>query len=256
MLDSANFNTGVVAIAKSVSILAVPGALGSIVGNGADALAIETPGTDVKIRNVVIRALGSGVGYGLRVGSVANLFLEGVTVERFGVGIRVSGAANVAMRGSLIKSNFVGIELAQSDGADQVLSIDDSTLNENLQSIDARANGTTGSIRVAVENSAFVGPGNFGNGMAAFAGVVASAAPIRASFVRTKFVSRGGSGGVAATSAGVSTIVAFSDCHFAGFPVNAAVQLNSAAGVGVLKSRGNNTLTEGTLNGATALAAQ
>src|SRR5258708_6370837 len=43
MLDSANFNTGPVAITKSVTILAVPGALGSIVALGGNAINIGTP---------------------------------------------------------------------------------------------------------------------------------------------------------------------------------------------------------------------
>jgi len=54
MLDSANFNLGTVDIAKSVSILAVPGAVGSIVAvAGNPAITIQTSGVDVTLRNVV-----------------------------------------------------------------------------------------------------------------------------------------------------------------------------------------------------------
>ena len=38
MLDSANYNTGPVNVTKSVTILAVPGALGSVVATGGDAI--------------------------------------------------------------------------------------------------------------------------------------------------------------------------------------------------------------------------
>ena len=44
IMDSANFNTMPVLIDKSVSILAIPGALGSVVGSGGDAILINTPG--------------------------------------------------------------------------------------------------------------------------------------------------------------------------------------------------------------------
>jgi hypothetical protein len=53
MLDSANYNSGAVAITKNVAILAIPGAVGSLVAvNGAPALTIT--GVNVKLRNVVI----------------------------------------------------------------------------------------------------------------------------------------------------------------------------------------------------------
>src|SRR5262249_22186426 len=47
MLDSANFNTGVVNITKSVSILAIPGALGSLVATNVPAVSIVTAGITV-----------------------------------------------------------------------------------------------------------------------------------------------------------------------------------------------------------------
>ena len=48
MLDSANYNTSTVNINKSVTILAVPGALGSVVANGSDAIVINTAGVGVQ----------------------------------------------------------------------------------------------------------------------------------------------------------------------------------------------------------------
>src|SRR4051812_32420834 len=45
MLDSANYNSGTVNITKSVSIMAVPGAVGSIVAvAGGAAITVQTPG--------------------------------------------------------------------------------------------------------------------------------------------------------------------------------------------------------------------
>jgi hypothetical protein len=55
MLDSANFNSGTVNIGKSVSILALPGAVGSVVAvGGADAIDISGTGVKVSLRNLVI----------------------------------------------------------------------------------------------------------------------------------------------------------------------------------------------------------
>src|SRR6187402_2750686 len=55
MLDSANYNTGTVTIGKSVSILAVPGVVGSIVAlNGGAAISITAAGLKIALRNVAI----------------------------------------------------------------------------------------------------------------------------------------------------------------------------------------------------------
>jgi hypothetical protein len=62
MLDSANYNTSTVAIAKSVSILAIPGAVGSLVAIGGPAVSITTAGLKVSVRNVVFTQLVGGGG--------------------------------------------------------------------------------------------------------------------------------------------------------------------------------------------------
>lgn len=55
MLDSANYNAGTVEITKSVSILAVPGQIGSVAAvAGAPAIDISTAGVKVALRNIVI----------------------------------------------------------------------------------------------------------------------------------------------------------------------------------------------------------
>jgi hypothetical protein len=62
MLDSANFNTGTVSVTKSVTILAVPGAVGSVVANSADAMSIATAGVKVVLRNAEKAARTSSTG--------------------------------------------------------------------------------------------------------------------------------------------------------------------------------------------------
>ncbi len=60
MLDSANYNTATVNITKSVSILAVPGVVGSVVATGGPAINISTAGVNVALRNLVITPLPGG----------------------------------------------------------------------------------------------------------------------------------------------------------------------------------------------------
>ena len=58
LLDSANYNTGTVSITQSVSIVAMPGALGSfVVLGGGPALSITTPGIKVALRGVSLGPL-------------------------------------------------------------------------------------------------------------------------------------------------------------------------------------------------------
>jgi hypothetical protein len=58
MLDSANYNTGTVTIGKSASILAVPGAVGSLVAlNNGPAISITAAGLTIALRNLVIGPL-------------------------------------------------------------------------------------------------------------------------------------------------------------------------------------------------------
>jgi hypothetical protein len=62
MLDSANYNnsTTPVVITKSVSILAVPGAVGSVLAIGGPAISITAGSLNVELRNLVIVPLTEG----------------------------------------------------------------------------------------------------------------------------------------------------------------------------------------------------
>ncbi|HJU22942.1 MAG TPA: hypothetical protein VJ891_10585 [Casimicrobiaceae bacterium] len=77
LLDSANYNTDQVLIAAPVSILAIPGAVGSFVAaGGGDALNINVPpGTTggVNLDNLVIRPFGSSFNGGITLQSDTNL---------------------------------------------------------------------------------------------------------------------------------------------------------------------------------------
>jgi hypothetical protein len=61
MLDSANYNTSPVNVTQSVSILAVPGVVGSVVATSLDyAIGVNGQGIDVSLRNLVVVRLDNG----------------------------------------------------------------------------------------------------------------------------------------------------------------------------------------------------
>jgi len=81
MLDSANYNTASVSIAKSVSILSVPGSVGSILAIGGPAINVTTGSLKISLRNVVIGNLaGAGGTDGISV-SGSRLTLEDSVVQ-------------------------------------------------------------------------------------------------------------------------------------------------------------------------------
>jgi hypothetical protein len=108
MLDSANFNTSPVDVNKSVTILAVPGALGSIVASGGDALVINAVGVKVALRNLVLLDFSAGAN-GIH-------FMQGaeVTVEECEIyGMPANGVLAQAPGGKLTMKNTVVRDNAQ-----------------------------------------------------------------------------------------------------------------------------------------------
>ena len=84
LLDSANYNTSQVAITKSVTILAIPGEIGSVVATlSGHGLLISAPSVTVTLRNLVIVGLGAS-GDGIRFLQGTALLVEGCTVAKVG----------------------------------------------------------------------------------------------------------------------------------------------------------------------------
>ena len=107
MLDSANYNSGPVNIAKSVTILAVPGALGSVVATGGNAINIATGGVKVALRNLVIVPLPGGGGVsGVNMTAGAGLTVENCLIANLPQnGIVVYAAATVRVTDSTLRGN-------------------------------------------------------------------------------------------------------------------------------------------------------
>lgn len=118
MLDSANYNTSTVTIDKSVTILAIPGAVGSVVGNGGTAINIGGAGITVALRNLVVRNL-SGGDIGILIGDAAQVTINNCEIFGFtttsDLGIWVvppTGPTRVNIVGSIVRNNYHGIIVA------------------------------------------------------------------------------------------------------------------------------------------------
>ena len=107
ILDSANYNQGTVDINKSVTILAIPGQVGSIMAIGnAPAISITAP-VDVTLRNVVIsrNAISPGT-HGISVNGANSVTIEdSILADLAGKPIYVTGSAHVRLKDSVIRNS-------------------------------------------------------------------------------------------------------------------------------------------------------
>ena len=164
MLDSANYNTAQVEVTKSVSILAIPGALGSVVAlGGANALNINTAGVKVSLRNLVIVQLGSGnfgvvmtngaeltilqcefanhqgMGGALYAGVAGGkLSIKDSTFRNSETGINVGTGMRVVLDGVRVENNNNGLILLNSR-----LAASNSVFSGNGTGVQVFANGST-----------------------------------------------------------------------------------------------------------------
>ena len=112
ILDSANYNTATVSVAKSVTILAIPGAVGSVLAlNGGPAILLATPGTKVALRNLVVTKLLSNPGtHGVEMTNGDELTVENCNFFNLvNDGIQASGNGRARVSGSVFSGNNVGI---------------------------------------------------------------------------------------------------------------------------------------------------
>jgi hypothetical protein len=117
MLDSANYNTATVNITKSVSILAVPGAVGSVLATSGDAINIAMPGGKVALRNLVIVPLPGVIGpggpnNGVSMTGAATLIIEHCLIANLpSYGVYVSGTGTLKIANSILRNNGTAVWL-------------------------------------------------------------------------------------------------------------------------------------------------
>ncbi len=109
MLDSANYNIAPVNVNKSVTILAVPGALGSVLALSGNAINITTAGVKVALRNlVIVPYVGGGGTNGIIMSAGASLTVQNCVIANLpgtGIGIYANGAS-VLVTDTTIRNNL------------------------------------------------------------------------------------------------------------------------------------------------------
>jgi hypothetical protein len=180
MLDSANYNSATVNIAKSVTIMGVPGIVGSVVATGGSAIYIGTAGVSVALRNLVIVPLPGGGGtHGIEMINgaaltvenclIANLPNDGIVVGPGAIKVRVtdttirdnaaSGVTFLAgVRGAVtrttISGSFAGlIASGNIAGVTTTADIIESTVASNGYGISAGAFNATATVKVSLRSS-------------------------------------------------------------------------------------------------------
>jgi hypothetical protein len=153
MLDSANYNTSTVSITKSVTILAIPGAIGSVVATGGgSAVDINTPGVKVTLRNLVIVHLTSS-NHGVSFTQGAQLGISGCEISGIqGAAVYASASGGkVSVRNSVLRGSG-GTSVGVRTLGDVNATLDAVQVKSFLQGIYADAGG-----RVTVSDSVLAG---------------------------------------------------------------------------------------------------
>ena len=197
MLGSANYNTGPVNIAKSVTILAVPGALGSVVALGGNAFNIATAGVEVSLRNlVIVPFVGGGGIHGINMTAGTSLTVENCLIANLpGAGIIANGIMNVLMTDSTVRGNGTsGLVIengaraivtrttlsrnanngiyVRSNTASTITTADiaDSTMSSSSYGVYAQSSNASAVVKVSVRDSRAIGHSNTGITAASNAG--------------------------------------------------------------------------------------
>jgi hypothetical protein len=231
MLDSANYNTATVTIAKSVTILAVPGSVGSVLAIGGPAILIATPNVSVTLRNLVITTLPGGAGtYGIHIANGTGLMVDNCQIAGLpSTGIWIDAGVQVRIVDSVIRDNVGGVEI--SGGATAIIS-GSKILGNVAGTAGVWANGTLGTTTVAISDSVI-----FGNNT----GIVATAnvtATTRVSVTRST-ISNNLHGVISSNAASPGTVkTILSNSMVTANVNNGIMQMGSA----VFESLGNNTV--------------
>lgn len=245
MLDSANYNATQVEVTKSVTILAIPGALGSVVASGGNAINIATPGIKVALRNLVIVPLpGAGGTNGVNMADGAALTIENCLIANLpGSGVLVS-AGGVRLTDSTIRDNGVhGISIRNGARATITRAAVSANGDSGIHVYGALA-GTVTTADVA-ESSLDV---NTANGLVALSANATAA--VKVSVRNSRSVQSAGSGAVSQSDAGGAVTLSISNSTIANNGVGILAQSSGSkvwasgntvsdnTGVGLMNSLG------------------
>jgi Right handed beta helix region len=245
MLDSANYNTTTVTIAQPVTILAVPGALGSVVATGGgDGIAINGANAIVTLRNLVFVNLFTSAN-GIEFVNGIQLTVEDCEISNMGNdGIHVSAGGNsiVTVKNTVLRDN--------SNHGFAAIGSSNSTLNEvhlveNLVGV-YFADGAQG----VVNNSTLAGNGSTGAvaeshfGMSELTSLIVRNSTISGSLVGMEVISAPGGNAVITSDANLHAnlgIEAFFFGGTGGAEVIFTGQNNTLVNIGVTAQGGSLT---------------
>jgi hypothetical protein len=255
IVNSANYNTATVNITKSVTVLAIPGALGSIVANGGDAVAIGTASVQVTLRNLVLLNLSAGTN-GINFSQGAGLTVEDCEIygmPNFGLSltaasskvnikrtvIRDSGSNGVDIQGT-VTATLDGVHLLNNGGHGLNVSGNSKTTlsngvvaNNGATGVVAQSASGSATVQLVVERSLI---------RANFRGIAASSNGagdiIQVSLSQNSIVSNPTGIGVIAGLGGSTK--ATLDSNVIGFSLTSGVDF-SGVGTLIVNTRSNNT---------------
>ena len=263
LLDSANYNAATFTVTKSMTILAVPGVVGSVVAVGGPAIRVQTPNVKLALRNLVIVPLNPTAvnGIGLTTAATgASLTVDNCLIANMPQsGIQVSAAARVRITDTTIRDNGLHGVVIQN-GA--FATITRAKISGNA-GVGVFAYLTVASIPTLVDVLDSTLDGNE-SGFTSFSDVVAN--EIYSSITNSRIVQNatgvaanaGPAGGTVVLSASNNTITHNTLVGVVAYNVGGKVVVNGNtvtqnakglwAAVGVVESAGNNTVRDNDLN--------
>ncbi len=235
MLDSANYNTATVTIAKSVSILAVPGAVGSVLAIGGPAVNIAASGLTISLRNLVIVPLTGGGGTeGVYMSGASGLTIENSLIANLpSSGVYVIGTGKVEIANTIIRNNG-GYAVYMLNGASADIS---GTKMLNNVSGGVIAYSTTATTTTATVSDSVVSGGAEGVlGYATIAGGVARVFVTRCTIQNTSYALDSETNGLGSALVAVSSSM-ITNNYYAWYQGGAG---------SVVRTLGNNHITDNT----------
>jgi hypothetical protein len=155
LLDSANYNLATVQITKSVTIEALPGAIGSFLALGGPAFNVATSSVKLVLRNLVIRSFpGAGSTDGVHATAATSVIIDKCTLSDLpGKAVFIGGALSLQVRDSEIRNaGSSGIELSAGGASATLTRV---TLAGNYTALEV--NPATGTVKYNIRDSLFTG---------------------------------------------------------------------------------------------------
>ena len=257
-MDSGNFNLGTLNITKSVSIVAVPGAIASIFSINGPAVTIATAGVKVSLKNLVIKSLaGAGSTIGVNILNGTSVSIENCTISDMpGQGIYVNANTLVQISDTAIRNNSRGVDM---DGGAKV-SMSRLTVTGNTFGIITNAStvGVTYDVRDsvvannvvtgivanpvgAVTVKAVVSNSQLTGNQVGFFGGTAGAGAITKATLTSNLIANNAGDGMSLNGAAASILV--SDNTISG---NAGTGINNSGGAAVSSTASNSVSQNGT----------